>query len=178
MYFKKLVGEKCYLSPIDINDVDKYTLWLNDLEVIKNLQASSMQIEVNSEKEFLCNLAKEHNYGIIDIKTNELLGNLGLMDLNQINSSAEIGIFIGNKEYWGKGYGTEALRLLIDYAYQYLNLNNIHLRVYEFNTRAIMSYKKVGFKEIGKMRKSLKRGQKYFDIILMDILPEDFYKIN
>lgn len=176
MYFKKLVGEKCYLSPIDVNDAEKYTAWLNDLEVVNNLQTSSMQIELNGEKDFLSHLAKEHNYAIIDMATNELLGNLGLMDVNHINGSAEIGIFIGNKDYWGKGYGTEALGLLIDYAYQFLNLNNILLRVYEFNARAIASYKKVGFKEVGRVRKSLKRGQKYFDIVLMDILPEDFHK--
>ena len=59
MYFKKLVGNKCYLSPIDTNDADKYTEWLNDLEILSNLQLYGSIVSLESEKEFLKNLSKE-----------------------------------------------------------------------------------------------------------------------
>lgn len=98
------------------------------------------------------------------------------MDLDQVNRTAEVGIFIGNKEYWNKGYGEEALRLLLDYAFRFLNLRSIMLTVYAFNKCAYNCYKKVGFKEIGVRRKALLRNMKEHDIIYMDILDEEFIK--
>ncbi|MCF7815351.1 MAG: GNAT family N-acetyltransferase, partial [Candidatus Cloacimonetes bacterium] len=84
------------------------------------------------------------------------------------------GIFIGNKNYWGKGYGSEALSLLLDYGFNILNLNNIMLETFSFNERALKSYKKVGFKEIGRRRQAIIMGGKKYDEILLDILAEDF----
>ena len=176
MYFKKLVGKKCYLSPMDINDAEKYTEWLNDLEVVSNLSIYNSVINTEMEKTILEKLSKEHNYSIIDIKTNELIGSCGFIETDHLNQASEIGIFIGNKNFWNKGYGTEALSLLIDYGYKALNLHNIMLKVYSFNERAIKSYEKIGFKIIGKRRESLKRGNKTYDVIYMDLLYNEFYE--
>jgi RimJ/RimL family protein N-acetyltransferase len=175
MYFKKMVGKKCYLSPMDINDADKYTEWLNDLELTVNLTLYNSIINVENEKVFLGNLSKEHNYSIIDIETDELIGSCGFIDLDHLNQTAEAGIFIGNKNHWNKGIGTEALGLLLDYGFKALNLHNIQLRVYSFNERAIKSYKKIGFKIVGKRREALRRGNKLYDIVYMDILFDEFY---
>jgi len=176
MYFKKMVGQKCFLSPIDENDAEKFTEWLNDLEVTVNLQLYQRAINVESEKTFLSNLSKDHNYSIIDIKTNRLIGNCGFFGIDNLNQTAEAGIFIGNKEYWNKGYGTEALMLLLDYGFKALNLYNIELRVYGFNDRAIRSYEKAGFKQIGTRRKALYRNMERHDIVFMDILADEFYE--
>lgn len=73
------------------------------------------------------------------------------------------------------GYGREALSLLVDYAFQKLNLNSLMLRVYSFNERAIRSYRAVGFRPAGKLREALIRNRKKYDILLMDLLPKDFY---
>jgi len=178
MYFKKMVGKKCYLSPMDINDANKYTEWLNDLELTVNLTLYNSIINAENEKLFLGNLSKEHNYSIIDIETNELIGSCGFIDLDHLNQTAEAGIFIGSKNHWNKGIGTEALSLLLDYGFKALNLHNVQLRVYSFNERAIKSYKKVGFKIIGKRREALRRGNKLYDIVYMDILFDEFYKGN
>ena len=178
MYFKKMVGTKCYLSPIDENDAEKFTKWLNDLEVTQYITLYPRIINVQNEKGILEKIAKEHNYSIIDIKTNELLGNCGFLSMDNLNQTSEIGIFIGNKEFWSKGYGTEALSLLIDYGFKALNLHNISLRVISFNTRAIKAYEKIGFKIIGKMRESLLRGKDRYDMIYMDILYDEFYEKN
>jgi RimJ/RimL family protein N-acetyltransferase len=174
MYFKKLIGKKCYLSPMDINDAEKYTEWLNDLEVTSNLSIFHSVINVEIEKEYLENLSKEHNYSIIDIDTDELIGSCGFIGLDHLNQIAEIGLFIGNKNYWNKGYGTESMNLLLDYGFNALNLNNAMLRVYSFNERAIKMYHKLGFKVIGKRRESLKRGSKIYDEIYMDILAKEY----
>jgi RimJ/RimL family protein N-acetyltransferase len=176
MYFKKLTGKKCYLSPIDINDVEKYTEWLNDPEVSKYFISYSQMVSIENEKEILAKLCKGHNYGIIDIKTNELIGNCGFGSIDHIDQIAEIGLFIGNKTFWNKGYGTEALSLLIDYGFKALNLNNIMLRVFENNKGAIKCYEKIGFKHIGIRRESSQRDLQKQNMLYMDILRNDFYK--
>jgi RimJ/RimL family protein N-acetyltransferase len=176
MYFKKLVGKKCYLSPIEVNDAKKYTEWLNDIELLLNLQMYNGVISLENEKEFLINLSKDHNYSIIDLEKNELIGNCGFLDIDYVNQAAETGIFIGNKNYWNKGYGTEALSLLIDYGFKALNFHNIILRVYGYNKRGIKCYERIGFKIIGKRREALYRNLEKHDIVYMDILSNEFYE--
>jgi len=178
MYFKKLVGKKCYLSPMDLNDAEKYTEWLNDLEITTGLQVYEGIFNVESEREILKEISQKHNYSIIDIETNELIGSCGFSVIDNLNQTAENGIFIGNKKFWDKGYGTEAMVLLMDYGFKALNLHNIFLRVFSFNERAIRCYEKIGFKTIGRRREALKRGDKTFDIIFMDILYNEFYEKN
>jgi len=176
MYFKKLVGKKCYLSPIDVNDAEKFTEWLNDMELLTNLQLYSGMVSLEIEKVFLNNLSKDHNYSIIDLETEKLIGNCGFLDIDYVNQTAEIGIFIGNKNYWNRGYGTEALSLLVDYGFKALNFHNIMLKVYEFNKSGIKCYEKIGFKYIGKRREALHRNLEKHNIIYMDILPNEFYE--
>ncbi|MDR1218938.1 MAG: GNAT family N-acetyltransferase, partial [Treponema sp.] len=125
MYFKKLVGKKCYLSPIDMNDAEKYTEWLNDLEITLNLVRYSKSLDLNTEKQLIAELAKGHNYGIIALGDDTLIGNCSFMEIDNLNQTGEVGIFIGNKNYWNKGYGAEALTLLVDYGFKALNLYNI-----------------------------------------------------
>jgi RimJ/RimL family protein N-acetyltransferase len=176
MYFKKLVGKLCYLSPIDVADAEKYTAWVNDLEVTTNLTLASKNITLEGEKELLNHLAKEHTYAIIDLERNDLIGNVGLLNINHIHQTAEIGIFIGDKSYWNRGYGAEAMSLLIDYAFNVLNLHNIMLRVFSFNERGIKCYKKIGFKEVGLIREAHRINREVHDILLMDLLPSEFYE--
>ncbi len=172
---RKLIGKKCFLSPVDIADAELYAHWLNDMEVIRNLTVSNRVINVDTERDFLFTLSKEHNYGIVDLETDKLIGNCGFSALNYFDKTAEIGIFIGDKDYRHKGYGSEAVRLLLDYGYNYLNLHNVLLRVFDFNRNALETYKKIGFKIIGTRRQCEPKERRMIDVIYMDILPEDFY---
>ena len=176
-YFRKMTGKRCYLSPVDVNDAEKFTEWLNDLEVTQHLMLYPHIINVESEKGILYRLSNDHTYSIIDNETHELIGNCGYAEIDHVNQTAEIGIFIGNKNYWNRGYGTEALSLLLDYGFKALNLHNVFLRVYSFNERAIKSYEKTGFRIIGKRREALLRNDERHDIILMDILRNEFFEI-
>jgi len=176
MNFKKLAGTKCYLSPMDTNDVEKFTGWLNDMEILVNLPYYSGMISLESERAFLSTLSKDHNYSIVDLKTDVLLGTCGFSDIDYVNQTAETGIFIGDKSYWNKGYGTEALSLLIDYAFRALNFHNVMLRVFDYNKAAMRVYEKIGFKVFGTRREALLRNLERHDILYMDILPSDFYK--
>ncbi len=179
MYFKKLVGEKCYLSPMDENDAEKFTEWLNDLEMTQYLvNLHTRVITMETEKEILKKIANEHNYSIIDISSNELIGSCSFLKMDNLNQSAVVGIFIGNKNYWNKGYGRDALSLLMDYGFKVLNLHTISLRVASFNERAIKCYEKIGFKIFGRKRECLLKGGRRYDMIYMDILYNEFYEKN
>jgi len=175
-YFKKLIGKKCYLSPMNLDDLEKYTTWLNDQEVVQYLNVKTLPISLSTEIKALESLCESHTYGIVDIEKEELIGNCGFTNWDQIDRTASVGIFLGNKNYWNKGYGQEALSLLIDYGFRLLNIQNIMLSVLEFNERGRHCYEKIGFKEIGRRRKSRYINLKYCDEIFMDILPEDFFK--
>ena len=176
MYFMKLVGKKCYLSPIDINDAVKFAEWHNDMDIIVNnyYHATAFSLETAIEDYEL--KSKRHVYSIVDLETDELLGYCDLSDIDNLNQTAKCGICIGNKTYWNNGYGTEALYLLIDYGFRALNLHNIIIDVYEYNKGAIKCYEKIGFKKIGIRREALQRDLKRHDIVFMDLIPNEFYK--
>ena len=103
-----------------------------------------------------------------------MIGTVGLEKFDDINRTATLGIFIGDKNYRSKGYGTEAIRLILEYGFKYLNLQNIKLDLMEFNERALKCYQKCGFKEYGRRRKCIYIDGEYYDSIAMDILAEEF----
>lgn len=174
-YFKKLVGEKIYLSPVSTDDAVKFTRWVNDLETTYNLQLAPQIISLEREQEFLEGMQKEgYNFAIVSRESDELLGSCGLLQPDLIQRTGELGIFIGEKKQRGKGYGSEAVRLLLDFAFNILNLHSVYLRVRSFNQAGIHTYKKIGFKEIGRRRECVFLGGQYFDEIYMDILDREF----
>ena len=115
-------------------------------------------------------------FAILLLPEYELIGVTSLSKINWRNRNAELAIFIGKKELWSKGLGSEALVLLLDYAFNVLGLNKVYLRVFEYNERAIKSYLKVGFRIVGRLRQQRLWGGKYWDEIIMDILAEEFEK--
>lgn len=173
-YFPKIPGERVFLSPISLEDGEPYTRWLNDLSVTRFLTLASAQVTLHGEKETLARLSKEHNYAIVAREGEELLGNCGLMDLDEVDRTAEVGIFIGEASRRGKGYGTEALSLLCDYAFNVLGLQNLMLRAMAYNERGLASYRKIGFREIGRRRQSHFYAGAFHDTVFMDILAADF----
>lgn len=179
-YFRKVEGERIYLSPMCIEDAEKYTEWFSDRSNTDGLHHTSELASVESEREWIENTYKKgtYNFAIVDSKTDELIGNCGISHMNNIDRTATVGIFIGDEENRNKGLGAEALNLLIDYGFNFLNLHNISLGVFSFNERAIACYKKVGFKEYGRRHESYFLDGKYHDSISMEILEDDFRKMN
>ena len=178
MYYKKIKGERVYLSPMCIEDAEKYTKWMNDFKVTDKMNASTNVVTKESEKEWIEKNSRIGNYqfAIVKQENDELIGNCSLFDIDFINQIGTVGIFIGEEENRNKGYGTEALKLLIDYGFNHLNLNNIMLTVYSFNENAINCYKKVGFKEIGRRREAYFKNNERYDRIFMDIIRKEYYK--
>lgn len=174
-YFKKLLGDRIYLSPRNNEDVELFTKWLNDFETTDYTGRSGMLTTLSSEKKYLeDNSCAEATFSIVINEDDKMIGSIGLEDINHINRTATLGIFIGDKDYRDKGYGTEAIRLILEYGFKYMNLKNIKLDLMEFNIRALKCYEKCGFKEYGRRRKCKFINGKYYDSINMDILSEEF----
>lgn len=178
MYYNKINGNRIYLSPMNIDDIDKYLTWLSDENVARGINALSKMYNSENEREFILDTLKKgkYNFAIIKKEDNSLIGNCGIMDIDNIHNKATLGIFIGDEENRNKGYGTEVLKLLIDYGFNILNLNNIDLKVFSFNERAIACYKKCGLVEYGRRHESYYINNKYYDEIYMEILRNNYYK--
>lgn len=174
-YFKKLVGDRIYLSPRNSEDIEQFTEWLNDFGITDYLGRSGAIVTLDGEKQYLESSSKDGvHFVIVTLNNNEMIGTVSLERINNIDKRATLGIFIGNKEYWNDGYGTEAIRLILDYGFNYMNLHSIKLNLMSFNERALKCYKKCGFKEIGRLRESRFVNGKYYDSICMDILSSEF----
>jgi len=179
-HYKRLVGERCYLSPCSQDDAEAWTRWENDLEVAIPLgDEAYTPLSLEKAQEILNSVIKNQNhlFSIVDLGTDTLIGRCMLFDIDQINRRARLGIVIGEKGYWDQNYGQEAVRLLLDYGFNLLNLNSIMLGTFDFNERAIQCYRRAGFKEIGRRRQARIIGARKHDVILMDILAEEFESV-
>ena len=176
-FFKKLVGDNVYLSPRSVDEevIEKFAEWLNDFETTDYIGRSAQIFTLEDERKHFEN-PKDGDcvFFIIRKEDDELIGTVGLHEVDNINRCATLGIFIGDKSGRNKGFGTEAIRLILEYGFRYLNLNNIKLDLMEFNERALACYKKCGFREYGRRRKCKFINGKYYDSIAMDILAEEF----
>jgi len=125
--------------------------------------------------------APEEQPLVIEVITEEgwkPIGNIGLMNVCNIDRDAELGIFIGEKSEWGKGFGRNAIKLMLRYAFQTLNLNRIYLKVFENNLRGIKSYRASGFIEEGRMRQAKFSEGAYLDVVLMSVLRSEWLVEN
>lgn len=173
-YIPKIIGTEVYLSPMFLDDLDQYTRWMNDFMVTRYLGQAAKCISLESEKKMLENLACDgHNYAVILKEEERLIGNASIMDIQQMHQRAEIGLFIGEKKDRRKGYGQEIVKLLVEYGFNYLNLNNLMLKVFSGNKVAINTYKKCGFKEFGRRIKCYYVENKWHDEIYMEILKDE-----
>lgn len=176
-FIKKLVGEKVYLAPISLEDVEEYTYLVNDLPMAVGLGGPVYcgVVDFEKEKKILENLTNmKYQFSVRKIEDNKLLGNIGFKEVNELHKTALFGIMLANKEEQNKGYGKEAINLLLDFGFSLLNLKNIYLEVFEYNEIAYNVYKKIGFKEVGRRRKAVEIMGKRYDIIMMDILQEEY----
>jgi len=167
------------LAPIKREYNEKFLLWLNDPEITQYLTQFRPLTE-EMEEEWFESLKDRKDDIIFAILIDEtkLIGNCSIMNINWTNRVGTCGIFIGDKEEQGKGYGTEAMQLLIEYGFDNLNLNRLALEVSDFNSRAIKCYQNVGFIEEGRKREACFRNGEYHDQIVMSILRREFNKIN
>ena len=174
-YFKKLVGEQCYLSPIDPDDAHTFTEWVNDAEVAASVGLTRRIINVTRERDALAKLVGEpYHFSIVALDGDRLIGNCGMRDVSAVDRTGELGILIGDKRLWNRGFGTDAVRLLLRFAFLTLNLNNVNLNAHSFNQRAIRCYEKCGFKRCGYWPDSWYHDGELHGTVMMYVLRADF----
>lgn len=174
-----IYGERIRLRAVEKSDLPRFVVWLNDPEVIEGL-IIHLPLSMAGEEDWFEAMRKrpavEHPM-VIEVQQGDdwlPIGNVGIHDIDWRCRSATVGIFIGDKANWNRGYGTDAMALLLKHAFETLNLNRLALDVYESNQRAIRCYEKVGFVYEGRKRQGMYQAGKYLDILTMSILREEW----
>jgi len=132
-----------------------------------------------SEKKWLEDFCKTgYPFMIVTLADHRMIGGIGLEAINHASGHAWLSVGIGEREYWGKHYGSEAIELILDYAFLWLNLHRISLNVFEYNSRGIHAYEKIGFTVEGRKREALLRDGRRWDILYMGILKDEWLMIK
>lgn len=175
-----LEGKKIILRPLSKEDInEKYLSWLNDEEVTRYTDTGTFPTTLEELKGFYKQVSKSKNsvmFAIIVKSSGKHIGNIKLGGINWVHRFADLGIMIGEKKYWNKGYGKEACGLLLEYAFRRLHLNKVILGVFGNHNSAIMAYQSVGFKIEGRFKKMLNLNGKYVDKVMMGINQYNFNK--
>jgi len=149
--------------------------WNNDSEYARLLNDTpAMLFNEKQAKEFVEKQGHEFFFMIQTLADEKVIGLVELDGIKWTFRETYVGIGLGEREYWGKGYGTDAMMLILRYAFQQLDLRRVSLTVYEYNPRAIRSYEKAGFQHEGRLRQALNRDGRRWDILMMGILRDEW----
>ena len=175
-----LRGKKVLLRPVRRSDIQCFLKWFNDLEVTQYLNMSLPMTEMAEEK-FIEELGASRSQNTvmfvieaIEGDSSKPIGNTGLSNINARDHNATFGIAIGDKDYWSKGCGTEAARLIVNYGFEVLNLHRINSGAIAFNERSLRMHRSVGFKEEGRQREYIFKNGKLQDHVVFGMLREEW----
>jgi diamine N-acetyltransferase len=174
-----IVGEKVALGPIQQSMISSFVRWENDFSVTLMTSdplrpVSRESIEARYGHKIKEESAHSLEFAVYERASMRLIGTAELRRIDRTMRTAEYGILIGEKDCWGKGYGTETTVLLLDYAFTVLGLHNVLLRTYGYNERAIRAYTRAGFRVMGRWREAARLGDQLYDVIFMDCLATEF----
>ena len=178
-----LKGNKVELHPAKRSDIAYFLKWFNDPEVTQYLMIYLPMTEMVEEK-FLENMKDNYQTNAffvieaIEHDGNKPIGTIALSNISVKDHVATFGIAIGEKEYWSKGYGSEAAYLIIKYGFEQLNLHRISSSAIAFNERSIRMHRTVGFKEEGREREITFKNGKYEDIVIFGMLRQEWETSN
>jgi RimJ/RimL family protein N-acetyltransferase len=179
-----ILGRNVRLRPIEKDDLPRYVKWFSDPDLRGTISLHLPLSQAQEEKWFEESL-KIHDRNTqswaIDVQPADMavgpwvhVGGCGLHSIDWRSRAAELGIVIGARDYWGRGYGTDAVQTLAGWAFDTLNLNRVFLRVFADNARAIRCYEKVGFQHEGRLRQDNFNQGAYRDTLFMGLLRSDW----
>ena len=173
-----LRGERVWLRPIEPEDIVANSSTAGDAEVGHFLGVKTPMGRAGSERfatEILTMVGQTgYPYAICLLDGDVTIGTVFLRDVDKVNGSGTVGIFLGDRRYLGQGYGTDALNALVDLGFGELRLERIELEVFDYNTRAIRSYVKAGFKTDAVLRNARFHRGAHHDVHIMSILRDDW----
>ena len=176
-----LIGEKIILRPLKIEDLEKTHEWRNNLELIKLTQGIRFPKTMEMDRDwfnYALNDKSNRNiyFGIDEIETGDFIGIIQLNNLDYISGTANWGFMIGETKNQGKGTGTEFSILILNYAFNYLNLRKITSFIVDNNVISTKLFQKLGFKEEGILRKHHFVDGEYKNVLIMSLFREDYLK--
>jgi RimJ/RimL family protein N-acetyltransferase len=167
-----LLGSRISIGPFVPEDFASVFCWFNDVAAAR-LDLAYRPVDMMAHQQWWHGLGKDPSKVVFAIRrTSEpaIIGYVQITAINSVHRSAEMGIRIGEEKNRGQGYGTEALRLALNFCWNHLNLNRVQLSVFKHNLRAIAAYKAAGFRKEGRMRRAAFIGGAWVDLILMAAL--------
>jgi RimJ/RimL family protein N-acetyltransferase len=172
-------GKKVRLREVRKEDAELINKLGNEEEVFINLSTrlpmpKPLQVEENWYQEYTKEYNEDFIQFVIETLDGTVIGKCGTGHIDWKNSCVTIWIFIGNPENRSKGYGSDALSLLVNFIFREMNMNRVQLYVFAFNERAVTSYKKVGFVVEGVQKQELFRNGTYNDVYIMSILKREY----
>ena len=184
MNMNSFIGNLVRLSGEDAQVLaEAFTRWGGDTEYTRLLDTDpSRAWSVAKRKQWfekeMENLEHYYLFGIRSLEGDQLIGFVGLWGISWSNGDAWVGIGIGDRQYWGKGYGSEAMSLILRYAFTELNLHRVSLGVFSYNSRAICAYEKCGFRKEGVIRQAFRREGQRWEEFNMGILQREWQAQN
>jgi len=178
-----ILGSGIRLRAIERQDLPQFVAWFNDPDVRHGL-ALNFPMSLPEEETWFEEVLKQPQAErplVIEVETPQGwqgIGTCGLHRIDWINRHAELGISIGDKTFWNQGYGRKAVRLLVRFAFQTLNLHRVYLQVYENNARAIRAYEHAGFVHEGRLRQARFQDGRYVDVLIMSILRSEWHDME
>jgi RimJ/RimL family protein N-acetyltransferase len=174
-----VVGEKVALGPLRRDLAGAYARWMNQLEVRRGLVHRGIASAQSQEKWVEENLEKgakrepeRVEFTVYDRADSTPVGTAGLFKIAHAHGTAEFGIAIGDRR--GQGLGSEATRLVLDFAFHVLELRNVLLETLEWNVAGLTAYERAGFRRVGVRRGAVMSRGRPTDVVIMDAVPEDF----
>lgn len=171
---------RVYLRALEPEDYKTTINWRNDDEIWSMVGGPKYFVSSDYECRWLLEAINNKNQirlGISLTESDELIGMISLINLDRINRSAECSYMIGVKKYWEKGYATEAMRLILDFAFNERNLKRISVKILDINLASIRMCEKCGYKKEGELRNSVYKTGKYHNQIIMSVLREEFDEV-
>jgi diamine N-acetyltransferase len=177
-----IYGDRIRLRAVEREDLPYFVTWINDPEVNRFLglyQYMPMSL-VSEERWFESMISRPPVEQVMSIEIQDgeswkLIGNTCFFNVEWVNRSAEVGICIGDKSCWNHGYGRETMCLMLKQGFEMLNFHRIFLRVFEHNVRGIKAYEHAGFQHEGRMRQAIFQDGRYYDMLLMAVLSEEYF---
>ncbi|MGP4074750.1 GNAT family N-acetyltransferase [Halobacillus sp. K22] len=169
--------DRIYLRKVIKEDTDIYHKWRSNPNVMQNTSPNLDVYTREDTENFILSIIKSANsksYMIQHRENDEPIGIVSLINIDYKNRNAECIIDLGNEDYWGRGYGKEAMNELLKYSFLELNLHKVYLKVFSFNERAIRLYERLGFEREGEQKEQLFRNGAWHGIIMMALFQDKF----
>jgi RimJ/RimL family protein N-acetyltransferase len=175
---KLFEGERVRLKAMDPNQAEWYARCFHDSEFARLLGTRpAMPLSLQHAKDELAEEPKPHWFPFFfHARADDRLLGMVDLDVTWTHRNAWVGIGVGQRDDWGQGYGTEAMRLILRYSFMELNLRRVTLSVFGYNSRALRAYENVGFVLEGRQRQRIARDGQWHDILFMGILKEEWEK--